>query len=515
MNMDFVPMWDGLNYFDELAMAIIKPFNLLNFNLFRHPSMFYMFVVAIPQYIDFGNTYLLHAINLIFGLLAIWSFHQLIKQLFPSDELNVERSLLAMIFGGYPILIACALNLNPDFGVLVYFLLLLSMMGLNKKKLALLFGFLLVFSKETGFLIYIATISILFVCFIGRSKKSTREKIISSYQWIILILPPLSYGAYLLYRSLTTLKPVLWETSGNDLGGLLKAFTSFSLFDPVFLGYIRGIFVINFNWFLSIFIFLFAITWLLKIIWGKNFDSIKNANGPYCLCFWSLFIVILFLLTRYSTFTNLRYFLPVYPFLIISFYYSLIYFIKNAKIRITILLFFLIFSYSSNFRTIDPVSKIIFGTFNFGKHSLLKMTEITGECCGYGRDQLVYNLEHIQFNSIQNKIYQDLLPIDKTILVANKDVDWHFIGRIDRETLRRTLTFRNIILINYKDPQEIAQAIKKPEVIYYLDYPNFDNKNDLKLLSMNYIDREIKNIDDDGYFITIHKMTLKNSIRPD
>lgn len=508
-NIDFVPIWDGKAFYDEMALALLRPFNLLNFNLHRHPSMLYILLIAITQYLDFGNSYLIHLVNLILGILSIWSFFRIVEKFFPSQELLIEKSLVTMIFAGFPIFISNALNLNLDFGVLVFFLLFLSMILYRKKYPSLVTGYFLVFSKEVGVLLYITILFLMFLYFVSRSEKSVKEKIDSIRKWGILILPPIGYVSYLFYLSIANSGPVLWQNIGSNPLGLLRNFTSFSLLDPVFLSYLKGIFIINFNWIFTFFIVLLLGKWSFNIAWGKKLNLINEFNNSYLLFLVSLFTTIVYLLTRFSPFTNLRYFLPIYPLLIISFYYSLLTFVKNKNKRIIILIFTFILVFSSNFRTIDPISKKLYGTFNFGDHPILKMTEVTGECCGYGRDQLVYNLEYIKFNLIQNKIYQNLIPLDKTVFVTNKDVDWHFAGRIDQKTLMRTLNFPNTHFLSYYDPGQILRAAKKPEIIYYLDYPNFNSKNDLELLLTNYRDLEIKNVGDEGYFVTIHKMVLK------
>lgn len=507
---DFIPMWDGRVYFDELALAMNKPFNLFNFNMFRHTTMLYMILIAIPQYFDFGNNYFIHGVNLILGILAIFSFNRIVIKLFPAPGIHIERGLLILIFSVSPLFLATALNLNPDYGVLVFFLFLLSMLLSRKKLLSLLAGLFLVFSKETGFLLYTTTMFLFFICFIGQSSRSTREKCLSVLKWgFLMLLPPLLYCFYLFYNAVTTKEAVLWQDSGNDLGHLVGTFTSFSLLNQVFLGYLRGIFIINFNWILSLFSLGFIGNWITKKILGIKINQPVEVEGSYVFFFFSLFSIILFLLTRYSTFTNLRYFLPIFPFLLIIFYYSLIYLINSQVVRRLLLSLVFLLLLISNFRTIDPLSKKLFGTFQFGNHTLLNMTKFTGECCGYGRDQLVYNLEYIQLHRAQNEIYQYIKPTFNTVIVANPQVDWHFIGKVD-ENHRRTIKEIFVEFIVYYDAVKIYLSKNKPEVLYYLDYPNFNNAHDVKLLSTLYTIAESKIVGEDGYSVTVHKMILKH-----
>lgn len=510
LNMDFVPMWDGRVYFDELALAIEQPFNFFNFNIVRHPTMLYMLLIALPQYIDLGNPYLLHGVNLILGILAIYSFHRIIARVFSSDEIFIERSLLTLIFSTYPLFTATSLNLNPDYGVLAFLLLFISVLLERKKIHTLIVGFFLVFSKETGVLLYTATAFLYFYFFVGQSKRSLCEKLRFFIKWgTIMGLPLYTYIIYLIFNFHSNTESVLWQDSGNDFNALINTFTSFSLFNRTFLGYLSGIFIVNFNWIFSLFLLALIASNFFRIVFGLN-KSLPLQTEPLLFIFLNyLFVIALYLLTRYLTFVNLRYLLPLFPFLIIVFYYSLLYFVRRSFVRSLVLIITFILLLVSNFKTIDPISKMLYGTFKFGNHSLLNMTKFTGECCGYGRDQIVYNLEYVNLHRVQNEIYRYFKPDSSTVLVSNPSSDWHLIGLLDNDTFERTIRHRNVKNIKYSDPVKIKMLEVKPEVIFYINYPNFDNISDLMLLSTIYSKVDVLQFGKNDYFVDVYKMKLK------
>ncbi|MEZ4548259.1 MAG: hypothetical protein R3B51_11315 [Thermodesulfobacteriota bacterium] len=97
--------------------------------------------------------------------------------------------------------------------------------------------------------------------------------------------------------------------------------------------------------------------------------------------------------------------LPVLPVLVILFADSLPIVFRRQTVITGVLAAVLILLGVSSLRTVDPVSKRIMGTFNFGSHEILDMASF-GDARGYhGRDQLVYNFE---FTEIQLPYREDL-----------------------------------------------------------------------------------------------------------
>ena len=210
-------------------------------------------------------------------------------------------------------------------------------------------------------------------------------------------------------------------------------------------------------------------------------------------------------MTFFKTFTNLRYFLPVYPLMILLFYYGLSKILVNELLRKIVLVAVLVLFFISNFATLDPLSKKIYGTFRFGNHEILKMTSVTKECCGYGRDQIIYNLQYLNIPFLLDEIFSDIKPDRGTVFAYQLLVGPAIFPKIDEETHFRTLrNYRafdaNIINWIYDDLRE------KPEEFYYIEFPNVEKEADFKKYLQDYRVVSEKIYEKRGYKMKVYSM---------
>src|SRR5262249_29824387 len=146
-----------------------------------------------------------------------------------------------------------------------------------------------------------------------------------------------------------------------------------------------SIWILSFSWILTgiVFIALFRL-----LVSSRARIALGSAPTKKTVLF--LFLVLVFAayaLTRYETFANPRYFLAIAPLLILNSLVALRVLSAWASVRQAVLAGTFVLLLASNFRTLDPVSRAVWGTFSFGRHAMLRLTSWTGECCGYGRDQ--------------------------------------------------------------------------------------------------------------------------------
>jgi hypothetical protein len=167
----------------------------------------------------------------------------------------------------------------------------------------------------------------------------------------------------------------------------------------------------------------------------------------------------------------------------------------------------------SSFRTIDPVSKKIMGTFKFGSHELLQMARFEEPKHGYGRDHLVYNFEFTQFHYITEKIFRRVGWARN--FVIPRELTWlSDFGAFDVGTGHRAIYGGRLksLLFSYAD--EIS-ANNAPQEIYYISYPNYDrnnmNANERARLSLMYDLEEVITVENDGYSIDVYRYVKKNN----
>ena len=192
-----------------------------------------------------------------------------------------------------------------------------------------------------------------------------------------------------------------------------------------------------------------------------------------------LFLSIFFtyiIVTFFPTYTNVRYYLPVYFLLITLFPYVVLDSIQTKWKRVILLSGIAVIFFISSFRTFDPLSKKIYGTLSFGRHNLLKVTSVTDECCGWGRDQLSYNLEFTEMHFILNNIFKDIKPTGKTVFAFHPLLSPNILTRINKNTYMRTIQ-----LSDFTDLQTITYTYNtvrnKPQNIYYIEFPIINNNS--------------------------------------
>jgi len=479
--------------------------------------MAYVLLTALPQYLDPGNVALLHVTNMLLGLGSIVAFFFLLRKLFPGQDRWHERLLVTALYAGYPLVLANTLNMNPDFGVLVFFVICLCLLVHERVALAALAGAFLVFSKEPGVLLYCCALGCYGVYFVGRSKLPAKHKLRALVKLWPLVLPVVLFLGFYVYKAQAA-GPVLWTASdAAQPKNLLRAFTSLSLTTPEFLGYARGILLINFNWIMTLFVAALLVVRAAQFLLGMRREAPVHCHHRdlgFCL---AMFFLTFFFLTRFPTYTNLRYVLPVYPLLMIFFYHALCVFMGSRKLRLVVLGATFVVSYGSSFVTFDPVSRWAYGTFKFGAHDMLRMTG-TGECCGHGRDQLVYNLQYTRLDEVTTKILQDLKPTKETAIlahsgfrnVATPQADFQLLsGTVEKGTYQRTLLENNTIGVQTLRLRRLVLWKDKPPVIYYIEFPNFDSARELRITNMLYRVQWVRRYGDTGYFIRVFKFRLR------
>ena len=163
----------------------------------------------------------------------------------------------------------------------------------------------------------------------------------------------------------------------------------------------------------------------------------------------------------------------------------------------------------SSITLFDPITERIYGTFQFGSHKMLKTTSLTGECCGWGRDQLVYNLEYTMFHYVQNKIYADIKPSNDTYIVAADLADFFINTNLDKWTYEKTIRSTHIIAPKYITITALLQMKDKPPSFYFIDYPYVDSRSDIKKFGAFYNRVEKKTYSILRYSLEVSRFAIK------
>ncbi len=337
-------------------MGLIETF-LNNYNFLGHPSMGYVLLLSFGQMIDLGNVVFLNITNTILGISTIIGFYYFVTFLFPKKK--ISNLIIVGIFAFNPLFFATSISLNLDFALLVFLVLSVTALFYKRYYLFFIFSLLLIFSKETGFLIYASILVSTLLFKVEDFKKN-----------IYVFLAPIAIFIFYLYLGNWN----LWNSNAtsNQGNGLSISFSNEKIFSLGFnleniLLRLFQIFVMNFNWIMSPFVLL-------------GLFRIRNRN------FWYLiFIFVPFLLFNlfYTVMPFARYTVVSVFILVSLFYVSISTLIKNKKNINLILIFTLTLMSIQVFVPLDPSPIILYGKNYIGNN-------ISSPIFGF-RDGLVYN----------------------------------------------------------------------------------------------------------------------------
>lgn len=459
---DYVPIWDARIYTDCLLNAAARgPFPSA-YVCAEHPTIAWAFLTSLLSHVVPDKFWPLLVMHIALGMIGLWSFRELARLVLPTS--TRDANLLTACFGACPLFVASAVNPSPDFGVLIFFLLLLRSLTYARWIEAGVAGVLLSLSKETGVLLLgIATGTHAVIEFVS-APGHWKQRLRGMTRYAPTLAGPASFLIWIALRPAREAGQggPLW--GGKTLSEVILMLLSVDSASPRLHAQLAITFLLQFAWLFSL-----AVGWHWAQLLANAFRKSQPRPSNNAIYLGLLLITSTFFLTRYLPHTNARYLLPTTPLLLLCAYHALPRFTATTRrasiVGTTALLL------ASNFFTFDPLSRIFWGTFSFGDHQMLRMTSLTGECCGEGRDQLVYNLQHTALHHLQNLARSALSQDADHRFSGHPLADWYLVGSIDPATRRRTLA-RGAPVERLLTYPRIRDGVR-PRTIYYLHLPNF------------------------------------------
>ncbi|MGB7219222.1 MAG: hypothetical protein WBD07_10485 [Vicinamibacterales bacterium] len=506
-HLDYVPLWDGRFYADcILAAAERLSFGALG--CAGHPSHAYVFLVAMAVRLAPGSLEgaAIVVANVLMGLIAIAALGRLLGHVLPGRQWATERALACCAFAVHPLFTTSTLQPNVDFGTLVFALPCLCALLERRVLTAAVLGCLVIFTKETGVVVYTTlTLSVLFFV-LARPAATWRETLARLKPFVPLAMPTV-LGLAILVDHNFDLGMVALLSSWSPIraeAGVMGA----QLVDAVDVSYFTGLLILNFMWVPTIVIATDLALGTVARLRGRADPALLSSSGPNRAIVYGTLLAML-ILTRHKTFSNFRYFLTLYPLLIGVFAVAAATRVGWRPARLGLIGAVVVLFAASNFRTIDPVSRAAFGTWPFGTHDLIDVTATTGECCGHGRDQLVYNFEFVHVASLQDRALRAIRPTADTVLSMDHEANWLTIGRVDPITFSRTLRRSGTIEPRVLDTRALAMAASLPDQIFYFAYENVENESSLAWLRERYDVTGEFDFDERGYRLRVYRLTRR------
>jgi hypothetical protein len=508
----YSPMWDGRIYADCIAAAArhLTPGSL---RCAGHASHAYAGLTAIIQSIDPGSFPLLLLTNAVLLAISCAAFARLVGLVFPAADHRLDRALLVALFAAQPTLLAAVVQPGLDLAVVPAFLWCVVYALEYRRVAASVVGCLLMFTKETGVLLYAVFIAWFVVWHtLGNDTGQPRRR--ELVRLTPLLVPLLLFGAYLLYRATLPNQPILW--SGGTIGRPIVLQLLIPTLDLYQLSYAAIVLVLSFGWLFTSAIAIDALVGGVRMLERKPSRPVTDADGRRLLFLVVLTIVTGYALTRFTTFGNPRYVLVPRLLLLVPGYAALLRLGARPLLRQTMLGAAAVLTLVSAVRTVDPVSRSLYGTFAVGDHRMLRMTSITGECCGFGRDQLVYNLEFAWLQRALRAALTSVVPAtsssaDSLVVVVPDSAAGTLVGAWvagPNEPAGTSASVAKFITLVHSD---LTSGRHSPNSAVLIAMPTVDFTRALHELATAYTLDTPYVVDVHGYRIWVYRMSRRRS----
>lgn len=505
----YVPIWDGRVYANCAIEAAANGMGGLSMESLRcagHPSQGYIIFLAASQLLSFGNIAALHLTNVILGLLALASIRVVLARIIPDEARVRQLDLVTFLCAVHPAVLSTLLQVNVDFGVYVFFFATLAALMSGRFWLATFTGLLLCFSKETGVLAYVLMVG-LDVGFRMLPAGSAAERAKRALPLWMTPLPVVLFGVHVLWWNSTHAQSAVWKHSWQK--GTMDGFRFFDLSDPVFASYAAGIFVVGFMWVVSALI-------AGDLLWGgvrmaRRLPKrvVPGTDASRLAYFTTLTVLLTYVLTSFRTWSNLRYFALLYPLLVILAFVAMLRLGMTWRARTVALLAIGALFVVSVYRSWDPVSRAVYGTFSTGQRDMYRMSSITREYDGPGRDEIVYNLQFTGYHHVQNALFRALQPTDSTAFATSRIARWNIWTQLDAFTHERTLRQQDVIVPRYWDDVDLLASPQRPRDVWFLVFTYFpDHDSSLESLKPLYREVGVTRAIARGHLLVAHHLEL-------
>jgi hypothetical protein len=431
-----------------------------------------------------GNYPVLLFLNAALFATACVAFERLVRFVFPDDRDRLDRALLLAAFMVQPAFVASVVQPSLDLPLLPGFLWGVVFLLQRRTFAVALVASAMTFTKETGLLLYAALVGSYLVWEVSAPGGMARVRSGLRSRLLTLSVPAVLFAAYIGYRALNGLRPLMGTnagTGGSFLGQLLVP-----RLDLYLVNFFILTLILNFAWIPAATIGLDGFVGVVHRLHRLERRSLGSVDRRVAALVALLAIVTAFVLSRFITYGNIRYYLVTTALVPVVFVVSLHRLQVPPRWRWGIISGYALTLLVSNVRTLDPVSRAVYGTFPFGRHDMLHMTRVTGECCGTGQDQLAYSLEFTVIHDLVDDALSTLAPPDSAVLIVPDSTSWFQIGPLDASTHRRTLRRHDIVHIPVSEPLAVLALATRPALAYYIALPNGNNDRALADLRRIY-----------------------------
>jgi hypothetical protein len=494
--LSYQPFWDGFIVSHCVDAAVKVPFSILNFRCTSHQSIAYLLLLALPQYIQRSFT-LMFLTNIALAMASMAAFYGILRASVKTAGLMWEMLLATALFGLSPVFVAHIFHVTLDFGLVSFFVLFLYFLMKERYLWASVFGAAVCLTKETGVVLFVGILCSFWALRAILMRTSKPSQKIPWRSILLSSLPLAVLAAYYLGLFLTGNR-LIWNYGSQHIDFATILF-DLNIFERTMFAYLTNIFVLNFMWIPGILSLMLILALPRK--WG---DLKRNIRTDYFFAILLFLAVAGYTVTRYRNVDIPRYVLPVYPLLWVLFFWSSVTLIRSRLLRLSLFSATLLCILISNFRTIDPLSMKLRGTYLFGDHPVLNMNHFYGFV---NKDHAFYNLEMTHLYYLVKEAYADLRPARNALFV---------VGYKGKSTWFPAAPLFPISMIDEVQAPTLSQIMTKVDAglppslrntdrfIYFFEFPNFKNEENMALLQDQFPLERTRVYDIGGYRITVY-----------
>jgi len=512
-HVDFVPMWDGWAYAECAMDVAANHFALYFLRCYGHPAYIYSGVLGAVQLLDLGNPLLLVLVNATVLAVTTVGFHRLMRRAFPGDgqagdgSRETDIALLTAAFLLQPPFLASVIQPSLDLPVVTGTIWCTVLLVERRWFWCAAVGTAMAFSKETGVLLYAVLLACCVVWVVARTPGTFTARLRALIPLAPTAAPLVAYAGYVLtFRVVRPGQSPVWQTG---IGPSLLEKLFIPRMDAEVASYAALLFVLNFAWLLTAAIAADAAVGVVRLARRRSARVVAGADRAVIGFLTLAAAATIIALTRFTTYSNVRYVMAGTALLLPLAYAAVVRLGLNPSARRLALGTYAALLVASALRTVDPVSRQLWGTFRFGSHRMLDMTSITTECCGAGRDQLVYSLEFTRFHDLTDSVTATLVRDTATAVALPSRMEYYSVGRLDRSTWRRTLRRAGAFEATVVDGPWVLARAAPPRSLVYVALPNARDSLTLALLSDRYAVGPERRFEASGYALSAYELRLR------
>jgi hypothetical protein len=506
----FVPIWDGNVYLQCVVDAATNGMNVHSLRCGGHQSQLYMGLLALTQIPSPGSLPAMVATNLALACAALVAFDAILRRLIPGERWWAERALLVTAIAVQPLLAATLVQVNPDFGVYVFFAMSLALLVWHRYRLAAIAGLLLCFSKETGVLVYFAALGV----HVALRTLEERGSAVARLRAVArsagpAVLPLVAFAAFVAWWGATQHSYPVWNQGIHEHP--VRGMHWFDFDDVILRSYAAIIFVLGFAWLPTAVILADVALGAARAARGLPDRLLAGVNARLTAYLTALTAVLVYLLTVYRTWSFPRYFVVLAPLLLIAGFLSLVRLGAGPRTRRWALAATCGVLLSASHWSWDPVSRALYGVLPLGTSSVYDVSSIAHDFRVTDADHLCYNLQFTGFHWALNAMYAALRPGPSTTIVFPRFNRWGLWAPLDARTFERVARRTGTITPRYADEATIAALRdRQPRDLWLVEQPNDGDTLAVQKLHRDYADADSARYTAHGVTVTARHLVRRD-----